>query len=119
MVWKVVPINILKETTDVLKQVEDRSGTPVAVMTDPSLPTFASIKIAKGSAPVHVLTYNPTKPGMDYHVAYQCGFVLRLFENSPEERFEFAPNDSRRVAVQKLLTEEGGMAKKLRLPKAA
>ncbi len=87
-------------------------------MTDPSLPTFASIKIARGSATQHILTYNPTKPGVDYHVVYQCGFVLRLFENPPDERYDFAGTKSGREAVQALLTEQGGVAKKLRLPKA-
>ena len=76
-----IPIQILEETTDVLNQVEERSGTPVEITTDPSLPTYARIKIARGSATHHILTYNPTKPGVDYHIAYQCGFVLRLFEN--------------------------------------
>lgn len=76
-----VPIQILEETTDILKQVEERSGTPVEITTDASLLTYARIKIAKGPATHHILTYNPTKPGMDYHIAYQCGFVLRLFEN--------------------------------------
>jgi len=109
---------VLTEITDVLQQVEERSGIPVEVTTDPSMPTFASIKIAKGPATHHVLTYNPTKPGVDYHVAYQSGFVLRLFENSPDERYEFAGTKSGHEAVQGLLTEQGGVAKKLRLPKA-
>lgn len=74
-------MQILEETTDVLKQVEERSGAPVDITTDPSLTTYARIKIARGPATHHILTYNPTKPGVDYHIAYQCGFVLRLFEN--------------------------------------
>lgn len=113
-----VPINILKETTDVLKRVEDASGIPVEMTTDPSMSTFARIKIAR-SPTTHVLTYNPTKPGVDYHIAYQCGFALRLFENPPDERYEFAGTKSGNEAVQKMLTGQGGAAKKLRLPKAA
>lgn len=74
-------MQILEETTDVLKQVEERSGAPVDITADPSLTTYARIKIARGSATHHILTYNPTKPGVNYHIAYQCGFVLRLFEN--------------------------------------
>ncbi len=101
-----------------MEQVEKRSGTPVEVVTDSSLPTFASIKIARGPATQHILTYNPTKPGVNYHIAYQCGFVLRLFENPPDERYEFAGTKYGREAVQALLTEQGGVAKKLRLPKS-
>ncbi len=111
-------MNIPKETTDVLKRVEQESGIPVEVTSDPSLPTFASIKIARAPATHHVLTYNPTKPGVDYHITYQCGFVLRLFENPPDARYEFGGTESGRRAVQTLLTEQGGVAKKLRLPKA-
>jgi len=37
-------------TTAVLKQVEETSDTLVEVITDPSLPTFASIKIARGAS---------------------------------------------------------------------
>ena len=111
-------MSILKETNEVLERVEEESGIPVEVTTDPSLPTLASIKIARAPASHHVLTYNPTKPGVDYHIAYQCGFVLRLFENPPDARYEFGGTESGRQAVQELLTERGGVAKKLRLPKA-
>lgn len=110
---------MLKDTTDVLGQVEEKSGTPVEIISDPELQTFASIKIAKGPATQHVLTYNPTRPGVDYQVAYQCGFALRLFENPPDERYEFAGTTSGHEAVRKLLTEQGGVTKKLKLPKAA
>jgi hypothetical protein len=112
-------MNMLKETTAVLKQVEEMSDTPVEVITDPSLPTYASIKIARGAATHHILTYNPTKPGVDYHVAYQCGFILRLFENTPDERYEFAGTKTGHEVVRELLTEQGSVARKLRLPKAA
>jgi len=43
-------MNMLKETIAVLKQVEETSDTPVKVLTDPSLPTYASIKIARGAS---------------------------------------------------------------------
>ena len=110
-------MSILEETNEVIERVEEESGIPVEVTTDPSLPTLASIKIARPPATHHVLTYNPTKPGVDYHVAYQCGFVLRLFENPPGKRYEFGDTESGRRAVQELLTEQGGIARKLRLPK--
>src|SRR5829696_2355399 len=115
MVW----MHMLNDTTAVLKQVEETTDTPVEVITDPSLPTYASIKIARGAATHHILTYNPTKPGVDYHVVYQCGFVLRLFENSLDKRYEFAGTRTGHEAVRGVLTEQRGLAKKLRLPKAA
>jgi hypothetical protein len=101
-------MNMLNETTAVLKQVEETSDIPVEVITDPSLPTYARIKIARGAATHHILTYNPTKPGVDYHIAYQCGFILRLFENSPDERYEFAGTKTGHEVVRELLTKQGG-----------
>jgi hypothetical protein len=112
-------MRMLNDTTAVLKQVEETTDTPVEVITDPSLPTYASIKIARGAATHHILTYNPTKPGVDYHVVYQCGFILRLFENSQDERYEFAGTKTGHEVVRELLAEKGGVAKKLRLPQAA
>ncbi len=112
-------MSVPKETTDVLKRVEEESGIPVEVTSDPSLSTLASIRIARAPATHHVLTYNPTRPGVEYHIAYQCGFVLRLFENPSGERYEFGGTEAGRKTVQELLTEQGGVAKKLRLPKAA
>jgi hypothetical protein len=101
-------MNMLNETTAVLKQVKETSDIPVEVITDPSLPTYARIKIARGAATHHILTYNPTKPGVDYHIAYQCGFILRLFENSPDERYEFAGTKTGHEVVRELLTKQGG-----------
>jgi len=118
-VWRVVSIFVLDEITDVFQQVQERSGIPVEVTTDPSMPTFASIKTARGSMIAHVLTYNPGKPGVDYHLAYQCGFVLRLYENPPEERFEFGGRESGREAVRSLIAKKGGIAKRLKLSEAA
>lgn len=110
---------MLEDTTNILKQVEEKSSKPVETTTDPALQTYARIKIARGPVTHHILTYNPTKPGVDYHIAYQCGFVLRLLETPPDERYEFGGTKAGNEAVQELLTKEGSIAKKLRLPKSA
>lgn len=107
------------DTKDILEQVESKTGRPVEILPDSALQTYATIKIAKGPMHAHVLRYNPGKPGVEYHVAYQCGFVLRLYENPPGERFEFAGAISGKKTVRDLLTEKDGIAKRLRLPKAA
>lgn len=111
--------NFAESTAEVLERVERESGRPVELYADPGLQTYASVKMARGPAHAHVLTYNPSKPGFDYHVAYQCGFVLRLYENAPGERYEFGGTEAGRSAVRELVTGKGGVAKKLRLPKAA
>ncbi|MEO8122410.1 MAG: hypothetical protein ABI606_24190, partial [Rhodoferax sp.] len=38
----------------------------------------------------HVLHYRPTNEPLDYWVAYQAGYLLRLVELPPDERFDFA-----------------------------
>jgi hypothetical protein len=43
-------MNILNGSTAVLKQVEETRDTPVEVITDLSLPTYATIKIARGTS---------------------------------------------------------------------
>ncbi len=65
----------------------------------------------------HVLTYNPERPGVGYHVAYQCGFVLRLYDNPAEERYEFGGSRAGREAVRGLVA--GGVAKRMRLAEGA
>ncbi len=75
----------LRETTrTILKQVEETSGYPVLVQEDPSLTTFASIRMARGGMPAHMLRYRLLdNQAPDYTSVHQCGFILRLFANQP------------------------------------
>jgi hypothetical protein len=42
-----------------MQQVGDVTGLPVLVNPDPSLKLIATSKIARGSAPAHLISYNP------------------------------------------------------------
>lgn len=106
----------MSEVEDVLKLVEEHSGKQVEMVPDSSLETYATVKMARGHMHAHILTYNPDKPGTDYHIAYQCGFVLRMFEASPEERFEFAGNSPGKQFVREQLGGKAGTASRLGLP---
>lgn len=112
-----IATHLTDDIKDILDQVENRTGRPVETLPDATMQTYASIKAAKGPLHAHVLTYNPDKPGVDYHIAYQCGFVLRLYDNPAEERFEFGGSKSGRETVRGLVA--GGVAKRMRLPEAA
>lgn len=88
----------LRETTrQVLDLVERTSGYPVLVTEDRSLKTLATVRMARGDAPAHAIAYNPvadTQP--DYLIAYQCGFILRLFASReatlpPEASVDMSP----------------------------
>ncbi len=105
-------------TQTILKLVEEKTGRPVEVLADPSIRVLAKVKMAKGKAPAHLITYNPTKRGVDYNIAYECGFILRLYENPPEARFEFAGSESGRKEVRRALFDKQHI-KRMGLPDTA
>ena len=107
-------------TRAVIAQVENASGRPVLATEDDSLPTLASVRMARGNAPAHTITYNPgAGSAPDYLIAYQCGFILRLFANPPSNRWDFAPAARSREIVHGLLTGPDGPARKLQLAPSA
>lgn len=88
-------MNLRETTRDILSQVEQLTGYPVDVVEDSSLQTTAVVHMAsRRTLPAHMVRYNPTvgQPP-DYLICFQCSFILRLFANPPEERFEcgYAP----------------------------
>jgi hypothetical protein len=114
-------MSLLDCTKDVLTLTEKLSGRPVRVQEDPNLNVLATIKTARGSAPMHLITYRPIpnrKP--DYHICYQCGFVIRLFENPVETRFDFgmtpeASNKMERLLADRSLPPQARMMKDMLL----
>ena len=110
----------LREVTRaIIGLVEQVSGHPVLVTQDPSLRTLASVRMARGGAPAHTIRYKPAAEGIDYLIAYQCGFILRLFAVPPAERWDFAPSQRGREIVHQLLSGREGPARKLKLPPEA
>jgi hypothetical protein len=103
-------------TRAIIAQVERASGYPVLVIEDRSLRTLAAVRVARGNAPAHTITYNPsvtTQP--DYLIAFQCGFILRHFAVPPPRRCDFAPAGHGREIVHRLLGAADGPARKLHL----
>ena len=76
------------ETQQLIQQVEELSGRMVHVTEDPKLTVMATIATARGSAPAHFLRYRPGSRAVDYLVAYQVGFLVRLFSCPAGARFE-------------------------------
>ena len=74
----------------IIERVESLSGRPVEFRPDSTLTLRATLQIARGGAPTHVLRYRTTNEPLDYWVAYQAGFALPLFELPATERFDFA-----------------------------
>jgi hypothetical protein len=78
-------------TKGILKRVEDLSGKSIQFVSDEKLPLLATLQIARNGADFHVLRYKPSAESLDYLIAFQAGFVLRLYENEPDQRFDFSP----------------------------
>jgi hypothetical protein len=61
-------------------------------MRDDELPVLTTMQTARGGAAFHVIRYRTSNDPLDYLIAYQAGFLLRLFQNPPERRFDFVPD---------------------------
>lgn len=95
--------NLRPETLGILERVEALSGRPVEFKPDSSLTLRATLQIARNGAPAHVLRYRPSNEPLDYWVAYQAGYALRLFELPPAQRFDFAATGTAAGDVETLL----------------
>ncbi len=110
---------LLDTTREIIRIVEEKSGFPVEVTSDARLSTIAVVKMARGAIRMHRITYNPMSSAqVDYTICFQCGFILRLFENEPDKRSDFAGNSSGRAAVEQLLMAPDSGVQKMRMQKA-
>jgi hypothetical protein len=102
-------------TRDLLAMVEDETGYPVRLVAEPKLPVLSRVEIARNVMLAHSVLYRPADDeSIDYLICYQCGFVLRLFDNPPDSRYEYVPSAKGRAAVRRLVADQGGNAVKSR-----
>ncbi len=109
-------MNFLPDTRSILDRVEGVTGTPVEIIQDADQPHLARITRARTGIPAHLLRVNPTLGAPDYLIAYECGFILRLYDTPAEERRDFAGTDEGGAAVERLVKRSGQIAQ---LPSAA
>ena len=95
--------NLRAGTLGLLERIEVLSGRPVEFKPDSSLTLRATLQFARNGAPAHVLRYRPSNDPLDYWVAYQAGYLLRLLELPPAERFDFAGTGTAPGHVEELL----------------
>jgi len=95
--------NLRPGTLGILERVEALSGRPVEFKPDSSLTLRATMQLARNGAPAHVLRYRPSNEPLDYWVAYQAGYLLRLLELPPDDRFDFAVTGTASGHVEELL----------------
>jgi len=110
-------MNWAESTTTIMDLVEQTTGKPISLEIDPKLAAMALVVMARANEPAHRLVHRPSAPNLDYLVAFQCGFVLRLYECVSAERFEFAASSTGKASVRTLVTEAGGELQRMGLPK--
>jgi hypothetical protein len=112
-------LQLREVTREIITILEKKSGYIVDVKQDPSLATFATIRIARGNLPAHILIYRPGEKNEapDFAICWQCALALRMFECPPEKRFLIASAPEGDQAVEHILRSPNGIAQKHQLDK--
>jgi len=87
----------------VLRLVEARTGLPVHVQPDASLPgnLLAKVTMARGQMPFHQVDFQPNRSASpDYLIVFQCGFILRHYGVAPTDRVDFTGTPLAEQTVQ-------------------
>lgn len=90
-------------TRSVLDRVEQVTGRSVQFMRDNELEVMATLGMARHGSGYHVLRYRPTDEPLDYLIAHQASFILRLYANPPDQRWDFVPKDSAAALMESLI----------------
>lgn len=109
-------MDLQSETREILKSVEDATGKAVEIVEDAAQPHLARVTPARGGEGRHLLRVNPALGEPDYLIAYECGFLLRLYKLAADDRREFAGTEHGRSEVERMVRQAGQLA---RLPEQA
>jgi len=112
-------LKLREVTRKVISSLEEKSGYPVEVIEEPALPTLATIRIARGNIPAHILSYRPGPKNEtpDFTICWQCALALRMYECPPDQRYLIASSAEGDRALDTILKAPGGIAQKYRLDK--
>jgi len=113
-------LNLRETTREIIQLVENLSGIPAQVTEDPNLQTLAKVQMAReGGLPQHLIVYRPeTGIEPDYQICFQCGYIIRTFQNPPDERFDVTETPKGKDDIENLVRKPGGLADKFRLRKS-
>jgi hypothetical protein len=111
-------MNWMQATATIMDTVEKQTGKPIHVEVDPKLPTMARVSMAHGGDSAHRIIHRPAAPNLDYLVAFQCGFIIRLYETPPSDRFEFGESETGRASARHLVSEAGSALQRKGIPMA-
>jgi len=107
-------------TREIISSLEKKSGYIVDVKEDPNLATLATIRIARGNLPAHILTYRlgAKNDSPDFAICWQCALAMRMYECPLEKRFLIASAPEGDRAVENILNSSGGVVQKYQLGEA-
>jgi len=81
---------------------------------------LATIRIARGNIPAHILSYRPgaKNESPDFAICWECAFALRMYECGSDRRFLIISNSEGNRKLNAILNEPDGIVQKYRLNKA-
>jgi hypothetical protein len=91
--------NFLPETETLLKRLTEQSGYPVSLVDEPSLKIPATVSIGTTDRPIHIIRFHPDARFLDYLIAVQTSYALRLFSMPPEGRFQLSAKTGSREQI--------------------
>lgn len=112
-------MGLREKTRKLIKSVEELSGIPVNILETKDLQTFSNVMIARESGlPHHIIQYKRIdNEDPDYMISFQCGYILRLFTCTPDQRFDIYATDDGIDEVITAFYRPRGIANKYRLNK--
>ncbi|MBK8638710.1 MAG: hypothetical protein IPN92_10655 [Chromatiaceae bacterium] len=90
-------------TAAIIARVEHLSGCPVTLLRDPTLQTLATVKAANRYQPSHIIRYRDDPVTAAYQIAFECGFLLRMYTLPPQDRVQLIGTANARERVAKEL----------------
>jgi hypothetical protein len=117
--FREVNLKLREVTRKVISSLEEKSGYLVQVTEEPALPTLATIRIARGNIPAHILSYKPgpKNESPDFAICWQCAFALRMYECPLDQRFLIAGNPEGDKALDAILKAVPGILEDYHLNK--
>jgi len=118
MRWE-ADLNLREISREIIALLEKKSGYLVHLFEVPNLSTLATLKIARGDAPAHILSYRAgTKNETpDFAICWQCSFALRMYECPSNHRYFIAGKSEGDQALDEILKTPYGFMQKYDLSK--
>ena len=99
--------NLPDSVNQIFAEVKSITGKEVKLVEKKDLDTYASIKIARKSMPVHVMYFKPGQTGiMNHLIAHECGHILRIYGVEPQYRLVPFHNDQLKMKALKDIEPE-------------